>query len=117
MACGDSHVAMVCWADLRDFDPGGSCTGATDLEDTLSLKDNRLAAAYNCCRCAAFVACSTRHTFAGLPRLVGILPRSQNSTGAAVSLLRVNRGGVQVITVNLRDGDITERQDLEDQVL
>ena len=47
MACGDSHVAMVCWADLRDFNPGGSFTGATDLEDTLSLEDDRPAAAYN----------------------------------------------------------------------
>ena len=117
MACGDSHVAMFCWVDLRGFDPGGSCTGATDSEDTLSPKDDRPAAAYNCCWHAAFASCSAQHTVADLPRLVGILPRSQNSTGAAVSLLRVNRGGVQVITVNLRDGDITERQDLEDQVL
>ncbi len=47
MACGDSHVAMVCWADLRDFDPVGSCTGATDSEDTLSPEDDRPAAAYS----------------------------------------------------------------------
>ena len=117
MACGDSHVAMVCWVDLRDFDPGGSCTGATDLEDTLLPEDDRPAGPYNCCRCAAFAACSARHTFVDLPRLVGIFLRSQNSTGAAVSLLKIDRGDVRVFTINLLDGDITERQKFEDQVL
>ncbi len=116
MACGDSHVAMVCWVDLRDFDPGGSCTGATNSEDTLLPEDDRPAAGYNCCRRAAFAACSARQTFADLPRLVGIFPQSQNSTGTAVSLLRFDRGDVRVVTINLRDGDITERK-LEDQVL
>ena len=47
VACGDNHVAMVCWVDLRDFDPGGSCTGATDLEDTLLPEDDRPAGPYN----------------------------------------------------------------------
>ena len=91
--------------------------GVTDSEDTLLLEEDRPAAVYNCWRRAAFAACSARHTFADLPHLVGILAQSQTNTGAAEILLRVNRGNVRVLTVDLCDGDIMERQNLKDQVL